>query len=312
MTALAELTATEREARALLSSLVEPGDGDVGWLVQTYGLNMALLRIFRTDVAYPLMHNEQDRMETIRKRLLPRLNLRQPPMAETLAGYERMGITTLIPGDPDWPIGLDDLGVHAPHILYVRGSTYTVGQLDRVKSVAIVGARAATSYGEHVAREMGSELAQRAVPVVSGAAYGIDGAVHSAVVAAGGMTVAFLAGGADRAYPQGHSELLNRIVQTGAVVSEVPPGSTPTKWRFLQRNRLIAAATEATVVVEAGFRSGSLNTAGHAQGLGRALGAVPGPVTSVASAGCHRLLREFGATCITGTDDVMQLLGYTG
>jgi DNA processing protein len=148
------------------------------------------------------------------------------------------------------------------------------------------------------------------VNIVSGAAYGIDGMAHRGALAAGGVTTAWLAGGVERAYPAGHRDLLERIVAAGgAVVSEVPCGSAPTKWRFLSRNRLIAAAADATVVVEAGWRSGSLNTASHAATLGRPLGAVPGPVTSAASAGCHRLLREFDGVCVTGSDDIRELLG---
>ena len=121
--------------------------------------------------------------------------------------------------------------------------------------------------------------------------------------------MAFLAGGVDRFYPLGHESLLSRIAETGAVVSELPCGAAPTKWRFLQRNRLIAAASDATVVLEAGLRSGSLNTAGHAAELGRPLGAVPGPVTSPASAGCHRLLREFDAVCVVDADQMAELAG---
>jgi DNA processing protein len=175
-----------------------------------------------------------------------------------------------------------------------------------------VGARAATSYGEHVASELAAGLAQSEVTVVSGAAYGIDGAAHRAALASDGRTFAYLAGGCDRSYPTGHSDLLERIAASGAVISEVPCGAAPTKWRFLQRNRLIAAATDATIVVEAGLRSGSLNTAGHAAALGRPLGAVPGPVTSAASAGTHRLLREFDAVCITGAADARELVGLAG
>jgi DNA processing protein len=122
-----------------------------------------------------------------------------------------------------------------------------------------------------------------------------------------GATIAFLAGGVDRAYPAGHNGLIRRIAGEGAVVSEPPCGAAPTKWRFLARNRLIAALGRATVVVEAGWRSGSLNTAGHAATLGRPLGAVPGPVTSAASAGCHRLLREYGAVCVTSAAEVREL-----
>jgi DNA processing protein len=144
---------------------------------------------------------------------------------------------------------------------------------------------------------------------VSGAAYGIDGMAHRAALASGGVTVAVLAGGLDRFYPSGHEALLTRIVESGLVLSEVPPGTPPTKWRFLQRNRLIAALTCATVVLEAGWRSGSLNTAGHAAALGRPLGAVPGPVTSAASAGCHRLIREYDAVLVTNAAEMAELAG---
>lgn len=116
--------------------------------------------------------------------------------------------------------------------------------------------------------------------MVSGAAFGIDGAAHRAALLAGGTTIAVLAGGVDRPYPRAHTHMLDRIAATGAVISEVPCGSEPTKWRFLQRNRVIAALGDATVVVEAGHRSGALNTAGHAAAMSRPLGAVPGPVTS--------------------------------
>jgi DNA processing protein len=156
--------------------------------------------------------------------------------------------------------------------------------------------------------ELAADLAGAGIPVVSGGAYGIDGAAHRAALEVGGVTVALLAGGADRSYPVGHTDLIERVTGSGVVVSEVPCGATPTKWRFLQRNRLIAALSDATIVVEAGWRSGSLNTAGHAASLGRPLGAVPGPVTSAASAGTHRLLREFDAACITSADDVKELL----
>lgn len=173
--------------------------------------------------------------------------------------------------------------------------------------IALVGARAATGYGEHVTMEASAGLVDLGYTIVSGAAYGIDGMAHRAALASSGQTVAFLAGGVDRFYPSGHDALLTRIVDAGAVVSELPCGSQPTKWRFLLRNRLIAAASQATVVVEAGWRSGSLNTAGHAAALGRPLGAVPGPVTSAASAGCHRLIREFDAICVTNAAEMAEL-----
>jgi DNA processing protein len=174
-------------------------------------------------------------------------------------------------------------------------------------SIALVGARAATGYGEHITMEASAGLVDRGYAIVSGAAYGIDGMAHRAALASHGQTVAFLAGGVDRYYPSGHEALLTRIAEQGAILSELPCGSPPTKWRFLQRNRLIAAASGATVVLEAGWRSGSLNTAGHAGQLGRPTGAVPGPVTSAASAGCHRLIREQNATLVTNADEMAEL-----
>jgi DNA processing protein len=210
-----------------------------------------------------------------------------------------------VPSHSAWPGALDDLGDFRPLALWARGRDEAIVSLDR--GMALVGARAATGYGEHVAMESSAGLVDRGYAIVSGGAYGIDGMAHRAALASGGTTVAFLAGGLDRFYPSGHEALLTRIVEQGAVLSEVPCGTAPTKWRFLQRNRLIAAASLATIVLEAGWRSGSLNTAGHAAAIGRPLGAVPGPVTSPASAGCHRLIREFDAVCVTDADEMAEL-----
>jgi len=303
----------DERARRLLavhawSCLIEPGDAIAGRLVSTMGHEEALAAAVAgrsptaaLDAAGITSRTWQEAL----KRWLPRVNERA--MRDALDVARRAGVSLLTPEDPQWPASLADLGDHAPLLLWVRGD---LGRLsDPTPTVALVGARASTSYGEHVTMEIAAELVARGVAIVSGAAYGIDGAAHRAVLTAGGTTVAILAGGADRPYPSGHAHLIDGVAQSGAVVSEVPCGSAPTKWRFLQRNRLIAALADVTVVVEAGWRSGSLNTAGHAAALGRALGAVPGPVTSPASAGCHRLMREFDAQCVTSADDVVELLG---
>ncbi|MCW2602883.1 MAG: processing protein [Pseudonocardiales bacterium] len=203
-----------------------------------------------------------------------------------------------------------------PLALWVRGSLamHTLA----VRSVGIVGARAATEYGVHVASELGYGLAGRDVAVVSGGAYGIDAAAHRGALAAEGATVLVSAGGLDRPYPGGHADLYERIAETGLLISESPPGAAPHRRRFLSRNRLIAALSTGTVVVEAGRRSGALNTAAHARRLGRALMAVPGPITSAASVGCHDLLRgaEAGepgaARLVTGVDDVLAEIGAPG
>lgn len=224
-----------------------------------------------------------------------------------------LGIRLLLPGDPAWPAGLADLGDGAPIALWVLGSDSALAACSR--SVALVGARAASGYGERVATDAAAGLVDRGFAIVSGAAYGIDGTAHRSALASSGTTVAVLAGGLDRFYPSGHLQLLQRIAREGAVVSELPCGASPTKWRFLKRNRLIAAVSQATVVLEAGARSGSLNTAGHAASIGRPLGAVPGSVYSAASAGCHRLLREHDAVCVRDADDMAELalgLGAAG
>ena len=179
------------------------------------------------------------------------------------------------------------------------------------RAAAVVGTRAATAYGEHVAADLAAGLVERDVAVVSGGAYGIDGAAHRAALAADGITVAVLAGGLDVPYPAGHSALLHRIGQHGLLLTEYPPGVRPARHRFLTRNRLVAAVAGAAVVVEAGLRSGAANTAAWARALGRVVAAVPGPVTSSASAGCHALLRN-GAELVTRADDVVELVGRIG
>ena len=227
-----------------------------------------------------------------------------------LADSAEAGVRFVAPGDPEWPGRLDNLpGDRDCYGLWVRGH----GDLRNLclRSVAIVGARAASPYGEHVASELGYGLAERGFTVVSGGAYGIDGAAHRSALAAG-HTVAVLAGGLDVDYPRGHAGLFTDVTRTGSLVSERPVGRSPRAQDFLIRNRLIAALTPGTVVVEAGRRSGALNTATHANDLHRVLMAVPGPVTSATSVGCHRLLKEGRATCVTGVGDVVEQIVPVG
>ena len=196
-----------------------------------------------------------------------------------------------------------------PMVLWALGPA----RLDEIaeRSAAVVGTRAATAYGEHVAAEFAVGLVERDVAVVSGGAFGIDGAAHRATLAADGITVAVLAGGIDIPYPAGHSALLHRISATGLLVTEYPPGVRPARHRFLTRNRLVAVLSRATVVVEAGLRSGAANTASWADAMGRAVCAVPGPVTSAASAGCHQLLRRDGLL-VTRADEIVEIVGRSG
>lgn len=221
----------------------------------------------------------------------------------------------VLPGDVEWPAHrLAWPRVEAlpapPLALHVRGPHPLGAAVER--SVALVGARAATAYGEQVAGELGLGLTDSGWTVVSGGAYGIDGAAHRGALTSGcGPTVAVLACGVDVAYPRGNDRLLARIAEQGLLVSEHPPGSTPTRPRFLVRNRLIAALSVGTVVVEAALRSGSLSTAARAGDLQRQVMAVPGPVTSALSAGCHALLRE-GGVLVSGVREVLAQVGRIG
>jgi DNA processing protein len=210
-----------------------------------------------------------------------------------------------------WPQQLNDLSSsgfsHAPHALWVRGQASALPMTSR--SLAVVGSRASTSYGEFVTADLIAAPVSRNYSIVSGGAFGIDTLAHRATLALGGVTFSIMAGGIDRFYPSGNSQLFAEVMKTGAVISEVAPDSAPTKWRFLQRNRLIAAMSNAVLLVEAGYRSGAHNTAKHAMDLNRPIGAVPGPITSPASAGCHRLIHDHTAELISDSTDLFDLLG---
>ena len=240
--------------------------------------------------------------------------------ADDLDRLDRRGGRLITPDDAEWPqlaftvfgsaeVRQKESG-RTPLVLWAIGPA----RLDRVaaRAAAIVGTRAATAYGEHVAADLGAGLAERDVAVVSGAAYGIDGAAHRAALGVDGVTVAVLACGIDVPYPAGHSALLHRIGGSGLVVTEYPPGVRPARHRFLTRNRVVAALSGATVVVEAGLRSGAANTAAWAELMGRPVCAVPGPVTSSASAGCHALLRRDDVQLISRPEEVVEIVGRIG
>jgi DNA processing protein len=295
----------ERLARVALGRLGEPGDPRITRQVQQLGAARLYRRLCDDDPRLNLAADAAAR----RDGLDPSAEL------ERAAGH---GIRFVIPGDPEWPDGLDDLDrvqdLHrrggTPLGLWVRGPL----RLDELcrRSVAVVGSRSATTYGASIAGQLAAELAGAGVTVVSGAAYGIDQAAHRGALSGGGSTVAVLACGADRAYPSAHRQLLEYIGETGLVVSEAPPGSAPTKLRFLSRNRLIAALTVGTVVVEAAVRSGALNTSSWAGLLNRTVMGVPGPVTSAPSEGVHELIRSGAATLVTRGADVLELVSPIG
>ncbi|GEL94359.1 DNA-processing protein DprA [Cellulomonas composti] len=310
-----QVVADERTARAAWSGLVEPGDDVAGTLIATLGASDAWNRLTAAvrggldddgvvagvrALLPDASAGAAARLERAVRRWAPRLG-RPAPTGAT-------GVRVVVPGDDDWPAGLDDLGPCAPPCLWVRGEVRAVRG-----TVAIVGSRAATTYGERVAYDLAAGAADAGLLVVSGGAYGIDAAVHRGAHARPGGTLVVLAGGVDRSYPSGNASLFEAVLSAGgALVSEVPPGALPTRSRFLQRNRLIAAIGAACVVVEAAWRSGALSTAHHAERLLRPVGAVPGPVTSMASAGCHRLLREGVAVCVTDGAEVVELAGAIG
>jgi DNA processing protein len=239
--------AREVFARAAWSSIAEPGDGVAGAVVGILGAATALSAVVES---WPAARLEQSLAATtdengagdgagLRLGLEPALARWRPRLSSaevirSLQQANRTGTTLLLPGDPLWPAGVDDLGQHAPLALWWRGRPEALDALRH--SIALVGARAATGYGEHVAMEAAAGLVDRGLAIVSGAAYGIDGMVHRSALASNGATIAFLAGGVDRFYPSGHDALLARIVEAGAVLSELPCGAAPTKWRFLQPN----------------------------------------------------------------------------
>ncbi|GAA3668980.1 DNA processing protein [Yimella lutea] len=299
MDTINEMVADERTARIILAIASEPGDSVTGRMIRTVGATETVTRAVANEV--PAGPDG----DTWQRRLAPRIDVTQAQ--RVIAETERHGMRVLIPGDADWPLSINALGDHAPVALWAKGDTALLSGpvWDRL---TVTGARASTGYGEHVTAELVQSAVADSRAVLSGGAYGIDGAAHRTALASGGSTVAVLAGGMDRPYPAGHTELLARVGTDGLLLSELPPGAAPTKWRFLQRGRLLAALSGTVLIAEAGYRSGSLHTAARAIELGRPVGAIPGPLTSAASAGCHRLLRDGLGSIITGYDDIRELL----
>ena len=295
----------DRLARAALSRLAEPGDLRVRRVVEEVGAARVV----------ELLRDERD-LDGVLTDVAQRLRDIDPQ--RELDDAAAKGIRFVVPGDAEWPTQVEaldrcepvDRQGGAPLGLWVRGSLSLVDVTRR--SVAVVGSRSATTYGADVAGELAYGLCREDVCVVSGAAFGIDAAAHRGALAARGVTVAVLACGVDRAYPAGHHSLLDHIADTGLVVSEVPPGCAPTRLRFLTRNRVIAALSLGTVVVEAAVRSGALNTASWAARVGRVVMGVPGPVTSAPSEGVHELIRCREGLLVTRAAHVLELVGSVG
>jgi len=302
---LASTDEPDRLARAALGYLADPGDLVLGALLQ----QCSAVQVVAALVAgqHPLTGRPQDAaalpgLDRALARWSMRLSRLPPP------GQLSRDMSTdrlICPGDPEWPTQLAALGNAAPIGLWLKGQADL--RFACLRSVSVVGSRSATPYGTHVATELAATLAERGCGVVSGGAYGIDAAAHRGAMAGGGVTVAVLASGLRYGYPRGHTTLFRAIAERGVLVSELPPDHRPTRPGFLVRNRVIAALSRGTVVVEAAVRSGALATATRALDLCRPLMAVPGPVTSAQSAGCHEILRNAGAVLVTGAADVMDL-----
>lgn len=234
-------------------------------------------------------------------------------MERTLNAEAHMAATCgawlVTPADPLWPPQLNDLGPTRPYGLWCRGDSRHLLDVASAPSVALVGSRDPSIYGTEATTHLAAELARRGYTVISGGAMGIDIAAHRAALTQQGSdlpTIAFMAGGLDRLYPAQNSDALNMIVDRGLIMSEVSVGNTPTRWRFLERNRLIAALARHTIVVEARWRSGALNTARHAMEIGRTLWAVPGQINSPNSVGTNRLLRDGLAQTLTEAADILE------
>ena len=288
-------------AKALITwnALVEPGDRVAGELIRTYGPVVAL-------EAFTSKRELGQEVQEAFARWEPRYS--KTLADQKIAEAKKNDLKLLLPTDNLWPSALNDLGNHSPLLLWYRGNAEHLESLSR--SVGIVGSRNASQYGHRVTSDLTALLVGEQAAVISGGALGIDSVAHRTALSLKGLTVAFMAGALDCPYPVGNLELFDQISHSGLLLSEMSPGARPTRWRFLQRNRLIAALSSATVVTEAGWRSGSINTANHALELGRPVFAIPGPITSPASAGCNRLIRDSQAAILLDLADLPVELGW--
>lgn len=286
-----------RLATATLIRIAEPGDAKLGAALERLGPQALIAAIRSGGGGIP--HGRA-----------MRLRLASVDGAAEFTRARQVGARLVLPGEADWPTQLDDLGPARPYGLWLRGCGPLRPAL--LRSVAVVGARGASAYGVHVATDLAAGVAERGWSVVSGAALGIDAAAHRGALASGGTTVAVLAGGVDVPYPPSNAALIERIAEAGVVLSEAAFGAPPVRHRFLTRNRVIAALTRGTVVVEAAVRSGAATTARWAEELGRPLMAVPGPVTSAVSAGSNELLRSRQAIAVTRAAEIVEDLGRIG
>jgi DNA processing protein len=301
----------ERLARATLCAIAEPGDTLLGALVARLGPLGAVAVVRAGSPPGDLVTSDKAGHRLTQHLASWRIRLRAADPVADMTVCDKLGGRLVCPGDAEWPTQLDDLGAARPHALWLRGP----GDLRYgcLRSVALVGARAASSYGLRVAADLAAELSVRGWTVVSGGAMGIDAAAHRGALATDGDTVAVFANGVDAPYPPRNDGLFAEMARRALLLSESPPGTHPTRLRFLVRNRVIAALTRGTLVIEAAARSGALNTAAHARKLDRAVMAIPGPITARASVGCHKLLRDTPpARCVTNAAEIIEEVGQFG
>ena len=305
--------ASQLVAATCISIVTEPGDRMAGALTAALGrmsflellaggfqVSRVLDEINESQAGETLQEVFGDLPETLidsRQRWLPRFS--KQSLTQTLQRSKQLGLAISLKEDSNWPAGLDDLGFGAPAVIFSQGNKRVLSLL--ASGVSIVGSRACTSYGLQVTEKLVAELGFSKRNTVSGGAIGIDSHVHNQSLKQSLPTVAVMAGGLDRKYPSTNSRMFQAILSEGALISELAPGVAPSRWRFLQRNRLIAALTPTTIVVEAGIRSGSIRTAHNAIEMDRDLYAVPGPITSAASAGTNYLIAEGKAKALFDT-----------
>ena len=292
-------------SRLVWHALVEPGDRIAGSLRLELGSTVALRKFVDQDYAATELVSREELLRAY-ERWKPRY---QGGMADAIIKRAQvLDMRVILPTDSAWPVSLNDLGVFSPALLWYRGHLTGFNRLER--TLGIVGSRVVSSYGQKVTAEIAALAVTEGATVVSGGALGVDAVAHRTALSQSGSTVAVMAGSLDNLYPAGNWQLFDEIGSRGLLLSEMAPDSKPTRWRFLQRNRLIAALSEAVVVTEAGWRSGSINTVNHANELGRRVFAVPGPITSPTSAGCNRIIRDHSAEILLEVNDLPIEIGW--
>lgn len=273
---------SESECRYLLAQICEPGETRINKMTNEYS--------FQEIINKPIL------LPDVYKSKFKNLDI-----ARILKTFDQANFIT--PEHPNWPNQLNDLGERRPLGLWYQGNILGMNPI----SLAIVGARSASTYGQNIAADLAMQLANLKIDVVSGGAFGIDAAAHQGALVGKGFTIAVMAGGVDVHYPKTNSRLFESIKQTGVLISEVPPGTAPIRHRFLTRNRIIAALGFATLVVEARIKSGAMSTAGEATAIGRDVMAVPGSIFAASSAGCHQLIRD-GAILVSDVKEICELI----